>query len=123
VSHARPPAEPIAPRRVRPALPRDLETITLKAMAREPQRRYATAEALAEDLRRFLADEPIRAQPPSALYHLRKFARRHTGLGGGGAATPLALVLGVGRTTLFPVGAARQRGQAGHKARTASEPA
>src|SRR5262249_61291286 len=109
VSHARPPAEPIAPRRVRPALPRDLETITLKAMAREPQRRYATALALAEDLRRYLADQPIRAQPPSALYHLRKFARRHTGLVGGVAATRVALVPGLGTTTLFPLGAAPPR--------------
>ena len=105
-------AEPIAPRRFRPALTRDLETITLKAMAREPQRRYATALALAEDLRRFVADEPIRARPPSALYHLRKFARRHTGLVGGVAATLAALVLGLVTTTLFAVGEARQRGHA-----------
>jgi hypothetical protein len=76
-------AEPITPRRFRPALPRDLETITLKAMAREPQRRYATALALAEDLRRFLADEPIRARPPSPLDRLRKFARRNRSLVGG----------------------------------------
>jgi serine/threonine protein kinase len=100
-------AEPIAPRRFRPALPRDLEMIVLKAIAREPQRRYPTAFALAEDLRRFLADEPIRAQPPSALYHLRKFARRHTGLMGGVAATLVALVLGLVTTALFAVGEAR----------------
>jgi serine/threonine protein kinase len=112
-------AEPIAPRRFRPALPRDLETITLKAMSREQQRRYATALALAEELRRFLADEPIQAQPPSALYHLRKFARRHTGLVGGVAATVVALVLGLVTTALFAVGEARQRGQAEHNARQA----
>jgi WD40 repeat protein/tRNA A-37 threonylcarbamoyl transferase component Bud32 len=112
-------AEPIAPRRFRPALPRDLETITFKAMAREPQRRYATALALAEDLRRFLADLPIRAQPPSALYHLRKFARRNTALVGGVVATALALVLGLVATTLFAVGEARQRRQADDKTREA----
>jgi WD40 repeat protein len=89
-------------------------------MAREPQRRYATALALAEDLRRFLADEPIQAQPPSALYHLRKFARRHTGLVGGVVATGVALVLGLVTTTLFAVREARQRGQAEHHAREAS---
>jgi WD40 repeat protein len=114
-------AEPIAPRRFRPALPRDLEMIVLKAIAREPQRRYATAEALAEDLRRFLAHEPIRAQPPSALYQLRKFARRHTGLVGGVAATVAALVLGLVTTTLFAVGEARQRSQAEQNARVATE--
>jgi WD40 repeat protein len=112
-------AEPIAPRRFRPALPRDLETITLKAMSREPQRRYATALVLAEELRRFLADEPIQAQPPSALYHLRKFARRHTGLVGGVAATVVALLLGLVTTALFSVGEARQRGQAEQNARQA----
>src|SRR5262249_14966018 len=85
-----------------------------------PRGRTATAEALAEDRRRFLADEPIRAQPPSALYHLRKFARRHTGLVGGVAATLVALVLGLVTTTLFAVGEARQRGQAEHNAREAS---
>ncbi len=113
-------AEPIAPHRFRPALPRDLEIITLKAMAREPQRRYATALALAEELRRFLAHEPIQAQPPSALYHLRKFARRHTGLVGGVAATVVALVLGLVTTALFAVGEARQRDQAEQNARQAS---
>ncbi len=113
-------AEPIAPRRFRPALPRDLEIITLKAMAKEPQRRYATAETLADELRRFLTHEPIRAQPPSALYHLRKFARRHTGLVGGVAATVVALVMGLVTTALFAVGEARQRGQAERNAHKAS---
>jgi WD40 repeat protein len=112
--------EPIAPRRFRPALPRDLETITLKAMSREPERRYATALALADELRRFLADLPIRAQPPSALYHLRKFARRHTALVGGVAATAVALVLGLVGTTLFAVREAQERGRAEHNAREAS---
>jgi WD40 repeat protein len=112
--------EPPRPRSIDPRIPRDLETIVLKAMAKEPQRRYATTDALAEDLRRFLADEPIRAQPPSALYHLRKFAQRHTGLVGGVAATGVALVLGLVTTTLFAVGEARQRGEAEHHAREAS---
>jgi eukaryotic-like serine/threonine-protein kinase len=114
-------ADPIAPRRLRPALPRDLETITLKAMSREPQRRYATALALAEELRRFLADEPIRAQPPSALYRLRKFARRHTALVSGVAATVVALLLGLVTTALFAVGEARQRRQAEQNARVADD--
>jgi WD40 repeat protein/Flp pilus assembly protein TadD len=53
---------PPRPRRCDPHVPRDLETIVLKAMARDPAERYATADALAEDLRRFLADRPIRAR-------------------------------------------------------------
>src|SRR5262249_10134128 len=75
---------------------------------------------LAEDLRRFLAHEPIQAQPPSALYHLRKFARRNTALVGGVVATVMALLLGLITTALFAVGEARQRGQAEHNARQAS---
>ena len=66
-----------------PELRGDVETIVAKALEKDPARRYASAADLAADLRRWLADEPILARPPSALYHLRKFARRHKGLVGG----------------------------------------
>jgi serine/threonine protein kinase/Flp pilus assembly protein TadD len=69
--------EPIAPRRVNPAIPRDLETILFKAMEKEAPRRYASAQELAEDLRRFLDDKPIQARRPNALEHAAKWARRH----------------------------------------------
>ena len=69
--------EPTAPRRLNQAIPRDLETIVLKAMAKDHEDRYATAAGLAEDLRRFLDDEPIRAKPPGAVERARKWARRH----------------------------------------------
>ena len=59
-----------------PATPPELETITLKLLEREPERRYASAAALAEDLRRFLADEPILAQPPGAWTRFARYARR-----------------------------------------------
>src|SRR5262249_10756053 len=102
-----------------PELRGDVETIVAKALEKDPARRYPSAAALAEDLRRWLAPQPILARPPSALYHLRKFARRHTGLVGGVAATGAALVLGLVTTTLFAVGEARQRGQAERNARAA----
>ncbi len=95
-----------------PELRGDLETIAAKALAKDAARRYASAADLAADLRRFVAHEAILARPPSALYHLRQFSRRHKGLVGGVAATGAALVLGLAGTILFAVAEARQRGQA-----------
>jgi serine/threonine protein kinase/WD40 repeat protein/tetratricopeptide (TPR) repeat protein len=69
--------EPTRPRSVDPRIPRDLETIVLKAIDKEPARRYATAEAIAEDLRRFLADEPIRARQVSTSERYWRWARRN----------------------------------------------
>jgi WD40 repeat protein/serine/threonine protein kinase len=72
--------EPRPPRAVNPAIPPDLETIVMKAMAKSPAERYATAQELADDLRRFLEDRPIRARRPSLLQRLSKWSRRHEGL-------------------------------------------
>jgi serine/threonine protein kinase len=69
--------EPRPPRRINRAIPAELETIVQKAMEKNPADRYATAQEMAEDLRRFLADEPIRARPASAARRLRKWGRRH----------------------------------------------
>ncbi len=68
--------EPARPRSLDHRIPRDLETIVLKAIDKEPARRYASADALAEDLRRFLDDEAILARPVTAAERLMKFARR-----------------------------------------------
>ncbi len=73
----------------------DIEHIVAKALAKEPERRYGSAGALAEDLRRHLAHEPILAQPPTRVYRLRKFVRRHRALVAGAAATFAVLVLGL----------------------------
>jgi WD40 repeat protein len=104
-----------------PALRGDVETIVAKALAKDPARRYASAADLAADLRRWLAHEPIQARPPSAMYHLRQFARRNKGLVGGVLATGAALVLGLIGTILFAVAEARQRGQAEQNARAATD--
>ncbi len=64
-------------RQVNRAIPRDLETIVQKAMTKEPQGRYATAQEMADDLKRFLADEPIRASRPSPAARCMKWCRRH----------------------------------------------
>ncbi len=69
--------EPATPRRVDPAIPRELETILLKAMNKEPASRYDTAQELADDLARFLGNLPIRATRPSLLERGAKWSRRH----------------------------------------------
>jgi serine/threonine protein kinase/Tfp pilus assembly protein PilF len=69
--------EPRRPTSHNKALPVELETIVLKAMEKNPAERYATAQELAEDLDRYLRDEPIRAKRPSLVMRLRKWARRH----------------------------------------------
>jgi tetratricopeptide (TPR) repeat protein len=68
--------EPRSPRRLNDAIPHDLETICLKAMAKEASRRYQSAGDLAEDLRRFLAGQPIRARPIQAWERALKWVRR-----------------------------------------------
>jgi tetratricopeptide (TPR) repeat protein len=69
--------EPRPPRAVDATIPRDLETIVLKAMAKSPEERYAAARELADDLRRFLDDCPVQARPPSRIQKAQKWVRRH----------------------------------------------
>ncbi len=72
----------------------DVETIVARALEKDKARRYASAAALAEDIRRYLRDEPITARPPSATYQLGKFARRHKALVTATAAVIVALAAG-----------------------------
>ena len=67
----------MAPRRIDRFVPRDLETILLKTLAKEPEARYATAGDLADDVRRFLEHRPVKARRPSVVERTAKWARRH----------------------------------------------
>jgi serine/threonine protein kinase/WD40 repeat protein len=69
--------EPVAVRRLQPATPRDLETICHRCLAKDPARRYASAQFLADDLRRFLNDCPIVARPASPLERAWRWRRRN----------------------------------------------
>jgi tetratricopeptide (TPR) repeat protein len=88
--------EPRPLRRLNRAIPAELETIVLKTLEKTPHDRYATAQELAEDLRRWLDDRPIQARKPSLLQRLRKWRRRHR---------PLVASLAVGMLALLVVGA------------------
>jgi tetratricopeptide (TPR) repeat protein len=89
--------EPVPPRRLQPRTPRDLETITLKCLEKDPRKRYASALDLAEDLRRFGAGEPIRARPAAWWERGIKWVRRRPAVAGLLAACVAAvLALGVG---------------------------
>jgi hypothetical protein len=70
-------AEPRPPRRLNPLVPADLETVVLKALAKHPPDRYATAQELADELGRFLEDRPIRARRPTPRQRAAQWARRH----------------------------------------------
>jgi WD40 repeat protein/tRNA A-37 threonylcarbamoyl transferase component Bud32 len=70
-------ADPVPPSRLQPGLPRDAETICLKCLEKEPGKRYATAGELADDLRRFLDHEPIRARPLGYHGRLARWGRRN----------------------------------------------
>lgn len=112
---------PPRPRSRNAAVPADLEAIALKAIEKDPARRYASVGALGDDLRRFLADLPVHARPPSALYQLRKLARRHRAVAILGAGLFFAVVLGAAGTTVGLVRARRAAAEARTEAQTAEQ--
>jgi hypothetical protein len=108
--------EPPRPRSLDGRIPRDLETIVLKAIDKDPARRYATADAMSEDLRRFLDDEPIEARRTTTAERCARWARRHPGIAVLGAALLAVLVL----TTLASLIVARNMARLAENRREAA---
>lgn len=91
----------LAPSSIQPrALRGDLDWIVLKALEKEPSRRYESAAALADDLVRYLEHKPIEARPPGLTYVMMRFTRRNQGPVFAAAALLLALILGAAGTTI-----------------------
>src|SRR5262249_35427084 len=86
-------AEPVSPSRIQFRVPRDLETICLKCLQKEPRKRYATARELAEDLNRYLSGEPMRARRTPPIERAYKWTKRHPALTTG-LAFAVLLVIG-----------------------------
>lgn len=104
--------EPKPPRQVNPRVPRDLETICLKCLEKDPARRYADCQALADDLRRWLESEPIQARPLGAAERAVRWCPRYPALAGLTAAFILLLVVGTVVSSFFAIEAAHRSREA-----------
>jgi WD40 repeat protein/tetratricopeptide (TPR) repeat protein/tRNA A-37 threonylcarbamoyl transferase component Bud32 len=111
--------EPVPPRQLQSRTPRDLETICLKCLRKDPRKRYASALALASDLRRFQAGEPIRARPVGRVERAAKWVRRNPA----GAALLATLLLGTAVSTLLAVRAGQKAAEAREQKGRADEQA
>jgi serine/threonine protein kinase len=111
--------EPVPPRRLCPDVPRDLETVLLKALGKQVEERYATAQELADDLRRFLEGRPVLARRPGLWERAGKWARRHRPVV---AAAAVLLVLSVVALTAgtIVIGAEQAKARAAYELEAAA---
>jgi WD40 repeat protein/serine/threonine protein kinase len=109
------------PRTLDPDIPRDLETIVLKATDKDPERRYPSAADMAEDLRRFTEDRPIRARPVGPVERLGRWCRRNPLPASLTAAVALVLLAGAGVSSLFAMQAIASADAADAKAKEAQD--
>src|SRR5262245_5499463 len=100
--------EPVSPSRLNPRVPRDLESVCLKCLQKDPPRRYSKAAELAEDLRRYLLGQVVAARPVGNWERAGKWVRRSPAVASLSAAAVLALVVGTVASLLFGLEAGRQ---------------
>jgi WD40 repeat protein len=100
------------PRKLSGLVRGDLDWIVMKALEKDRARRYATANGLGQDVRRYLADEPVQAGPPSAAYRLRKFVRRNRAWVGAAVAVAAVLVVATAVSAALAVWAREAEGVA-----------
>lgn len=105
-------AEPVPPRRLKPDVPLDLQTICLKCLEKESKRRYQTAQELADDLQAFLDGRAIAARPVGSMGQAWRWARRKPWVAGLGSAAALLLLVTAVLGTTFAVVFARQKDEA-----------
>ena len=113
--------DPRPPRRLNDQIPRDLETICLKAMAKEPARRYQSARDLADELRRYLRGEPVQARPVGRAETAWRWCRRNPAVASLTAVAAFLLLAGTAVSTYFAVAATLARHRAIVKAQEAQE--
>lgn len=104
--------EPVPPRRLQPRVSVDLETVCLKCLQKTPERRYQTAQQLADDLRAVQRGEPIQARPATAAERLWKMIRRYPAISGLSVVTLLAVVAGITGVLMESARAGRERDRA-----------
>ncbi len=112
--------EPISPRQINPAVDRDLDTICMKCLQKVPARRYPTAQALEEDLLRFVEGRPILARPITGAERMWRHVQRNPGLATLQVAIPLILVLGTAISLMFAQRASEQAALADEKTKLAN---